>query len=146
MKNQCKNQWEIWMGFCMALGAFLVDFGGVFGTLGPWFWVFRVGETRFFKISFFSCLDWFFCDLGRFWGGLGGHFGSQRATKMASKFDQKNEWFLDRSWKRSGAPKGGLTILGGDGKSPRGGVRGGVNPPLREGLRIIIYNFAKLGL
>ena len=30
-------------------------------------------------------------DFGRFWGGLGGHFGSQRATKMASKFDQKNE-------------------------------------------------------
>ena len=34
------------------------------------------------------------------------------------------------SWKRSGTPKGGLAILGWDGKSPRGGVRGGVNPPL----------------
>ena len=33
MKNQCKNQGEIRLGFCMALGAFLVDFGGVFGTL-----------------------------------------------------------------------------------------------------------------
>ena len=35
MKNQCKNQGETRLGFCMALGAFLVDFGGVFGTLGP---------------------------------------------------------------------------------------------------------------
>ena len=46
------------MGFYMASGAFVVDFGGVFG---------------------------------RFWGGLGGHVGVQRATKMASKFDQKIE-------------------------------------------------------
>ena len=42
---------------------------------------------------------------------------------------------MDRSWKRSGAPKGAITILGGDGKSPRGGVKGGVNPSLREGVK-----------
>ena len=111
------------------------------GRVKKWKWVFRVGETLILKKSFFSCLGWLFCDFGRFWGGLGGHFGIQRATKMASKIDQKNEWFLDRSWKRSGAPKGGLRILRSDGKGPRGGVRGGVNPPLREGLRIIYYNF-----
>jgi len=35
MKNRCKNQWEIRLGFGMASGAFLVDFGGVFGTLDP---------------------------------------------------------------------------------------------------------------
>ena len=35
MKNRCKNQWEIRMGFYMASGALLVDFGGVFGTLDP---------------------------------------------------------------------------------------------------------------
>ena len=28
MENQCKNQGEIRLGYCMALGAFLVDFGG----------------------------------------------------------------------------------------------------------------------
>ena len=33
MEKRCKNQWEIRMGFYMASGAFLVDFG-VF--LGPW--------------------------------------------------------------------------------------------------------------
>ena len=66
----------------------------------------------------FGC---FFCDFGRFWGGLGGHFGSQRATKMASKFDLKNERFFDRSWKRSGAPNGAITLLGPAVKGPRGG-------------------------
>ena len=45
MKNRCKNQWEIQLGFGGALGAFLLDF-----------WVFRVGEVLFFKNSFFLCL------------------------------------------------------------------------------------------
>ena len=44
-------------------------------------------------------------------GGLGDHFGSQNGTKMASKIDQKNNGFLDRSWKGSGLPK----------SKPRGG-------------------------
>ena len=35
MKNRCKYQWEIRMGFYMASGAFFVDFGRVFGTLDP---------------------------------------------------------------------------------------------------------------
>ena len=89
MKNRCKNQWEIWMGFCMALGAFLVDFGGVFGTLGPWFWVFRVGETRFFKISFFFMFGliflWFWEVLGWFWGSFWGPKGDQNGFKIWSK-------------------------------------------------------------
>ena len=29
-------------------------------------------------------------DFGTFWGGLGSHFGSQRATNMGSNFDNKN--------------------------------------------------------
>ena len=33
MKNRCKNQWEIRLGFGRALGAFLDDFGMF---LGPW--------------------------------------------------------------------------------------------------------------
>ena len=33
--NRYKNQWEIRIGFYMASGAFLVDFGGVCGTLDP---------------------------------------------------------------------------------------------------------------
>ena len=33
MKNRCKNQWEIRLGFGRALGAFLVDF---VMFLGPW--------------------------------------------------------------------------------------------------------------
>jgi len=35
MKNRCKNQREIRLGFCLASGTFLVDFEGVFGTLDP---------------------------------------------------------------------------------------------------------------
>ena len=35
MRNQCTNQEKIRLGCCMALGALLVDFGGVFGTLHP---------------------------------------------------------------------------------------------------------------
>ena len=35
MKGRCKNQWEIRLGFCMASGALVVDFGGVFGILDP---------------------------------------------------------------------------------------------------------------
>ena len=41
-----------------------------------------------------------------FWGASGSHFGSQRGTKMASKFEQKIEGFLDCSLKGSGAPRG----------------------------------------
>ena len=109
-------------GFLHGLGSVFGRLWGCFGTLDPWFLVFRVGEMLILKKALFSCLGWLFRDFGRFWGGLGGYFGSQRATKMASKFDQKNEWFLDRSWKRSGAPKGGITLPRGDSKSPRGGL------------------------
>ena len=74
------------------------DFGCVFGTLDLQKWVFGVSEVLFFEIFVFSCLGWLFLWLwGRFWGGLDGHFGSQKATKIASKFDAKNDWFLDRS-------------------------------------------------
>ena len=74
------------------------------------------------KISTFSCLGWLFTDFGAFWGALGVHFGSQRATKMASKFHQKNEWFFDRAWKRSGAPKGGVRVDAPPVQCPRGGL------------------------
>jgi len=70
--------------------------------------VFRVGEVVFFKIFVFSCLGLLFHDFGRFWAGLGRHFESQRATKMASKFDAKNDGFLDRSRNGFGRPLGGL--------------------------------------
>ena len=73
-----------------------------------------------------------------FWDGLGSHFGSQSATKVASEFDNKTERFLDRSWKRSGAPKGEISILGGDSKSPRGGVKGG-GKPLPQGRALELY-------
>ena len=41
-------------------------------------------------------------------GGFGSHFGCQNGIKMDSKCDQKNDRFLERSWKGSEAPKGGL--------------------------------------
>ena len=78
---------------------------------------------------------------GVVWGVI---LGAKGRPKWLQNLIKKMSDFLDRSWKRSGAPKGGLTILRGDGKSPRGGVRGGVNPPLREGVKNYIYNFAKL--
>ena len=51
---------------------------------------------------------------------------------------------MDRSWKRSGAPQGAITILGRPVKGSRGGVRGGVNPSLGEVENYYIYDFAKL--
>ncbi len=77
---------------------FLHGLGSVFGRLwgcswdpGPLilsvsFW--RDANSHFF---FVYARVHFFCDFGRFWGGLGDHFGSQMATKMGPTFDQKNE-------------------------------------------------------
>ena len=61
-----------------------------------------------FQIFRFFMFGLFFHDFGRFWAGLGRHFESQRATKMASKFDAKNDGFLDRSRNGFGKPLGGL--------------------------------------
>ena len=35
MKNRCKNQWEIWLGYCMALGAFFGRLWGCVWDPGP---------------------------------------------------------------------------------------------------------------
>ena len=77
---------------------FLHGLGSVFGRLWGCFWdpgplILSVSCRRdaIFQNFVFFMFGLNFCDFGRFWGGLGGHFGSQRATKTASKFDQKNE-------------------------------------------------------
>ena len=59
---------------------------------------------------------------GVVWGVI---LGAKGRPKWLQYFIKKMSDFLDRSWKRSGAPKGGLSILDGGGKGPRGGVRGG---------------------
>ena len=80
------------------LDGFLHGLGSVFSRLWGCFWnpgalilsvsCRRDANSQNFVFFMFGL---FFCDLGRFWGGLGGHFGSQRASNMASKIDQKNE-------------------------------------------------------
>ena len=86
MKKRCKNQWEIRMGFCMASGAFLVDFWGVCGTLDPLKWMSRISEVLISKVLTFSCLGWLFGDFVTFWDAFGKNFGSQSATNMTSHF------------------------------------------------------------
>ena len=57
MRNRCKNQLEIRLGFCMASGALLVDFGGVVGTLD--LYIVSVSSRRganLQKFIFCSCL------------------------------------------------------------------------------------------
>ena len=68
---------------------FLHGLGNVFGRLWACFWdpgpfILSVSCTRDANSQKFV---FFMFDFGRFWGGLGGHFGSQRATKIASNFD-----------------------------------------------------------
>ena len=71
----------------------------------------------FQKFSFFMFGFFWFYDFGGFWVGLGRHFESQRATKMASKFDATNDGFLDRSRNGFGKPLGGLR---GSKRAPKG--------------------------
>ena len=70
---------------------FLVDFGGVFGTLDLRKLVSRISEVLIFKNSSFSCLGCLFVDFVTFWDALGARFGSKHGAKMRSKFDQKVE-------------------------------------------------------
>ena len=108
---------------------FLRDLGSVFGWLWGCFW--DPGPSKIsvsckrgliFKKSSFWSLGWHFVDLVTFWDALGNHFGSQSGAKMASKFNQKNDWFLDRSWKGSGAPKWVYPGKNPPAQDPRGGL------------------------
>ena len=67
--------------------------------------MFGVGEVLFFRNSRFSCQIRFWIDFSMILGGFGCHFGRQNGAKMDSKIDRKFDGFLDRSYKRSGAPK-----------------------------------------
>ena len=62
--------------------------------------------------------------VGAFWN----HFGSQNGTKMGLKIDQKNDGFLDRSWKGSGAATERIPIKNWPVQGPRGGVGEGLKP------------------
>ena len=53
-------------------------------------------------------------------GGFGSRFGSQNGIKMVSKCDQKNDRFLELSWKGSEAPKGRFGVRSG---RPGGGAQ-----------------------
>ena len=58
-------------------------------------------------------------------------FGAILGAKMVPKLVKKSIKKLMDFWKGSGAQKGDLTTRGPPLPGPRGGVRGGVNPPLR---------------
>ena len=49
IKNRFKNRLIFLLGFGLVLDGFLVDFGGVFGTLDLQAWVCSLGEVLFFK-------------------------------------------------------------------------------------------------
>ena len=67
--------------------------------------MFGVGEVLFFRNSRFSCQILLWIDFRMIVGSFGSHFGSQNGAKMDSKIEQKNDGFLDRSWKGFGAPR-----------------------------------------
>ena len=73
----------------MALGAFLVDFGGVFGTLDPRKLVSRVSEVLISKKSCFSCLGGLVVDNVTFWDAFGNNVGNQLGARIGSKIIQK---------------------------------------------------------
>ena len=143
MKNRCKNQWEIRLSFCMALGAFLVDFGMF---LGPWtldFECFVQARCYFSKFRFFMfglIFLWFWKVLGWFGEAFWEPKGDQNGFKIWLK-----KWvifgsLLETLWgakRRVEHPKGRRQKCTGRG-------RGGVNPPLREVENYYIICFCKV--
>ena len=53
IKNRFKNRLNFLLGFGLVLDGFLVDFGGVFGTLDLQKWVCGVSDVLFYKKSHF---------------------------------------------------------------------------------------------
>ena len=78
-------------GFLHGLGSVFGRLWGCVGDPGPLIWSASCRQGANSQKFVFFMFGLTFCDFGRFWGGLGGHCGVQRATKMASKCDQKNE-------------------------------------------------------
>jgi len=75
------------------------------------------------------------CGPERILGGFGVLWGVILGAKGRPKWLQnsikQNLLFLDRSWKRSGAPKGGISEFAPPVQGPRGGVKGRGKPLLQ---------------
>ena len=75
----------------MLPGPFLLNFGIVFGTLGPQKWRSRVGEVLFLRKSRFSEWIRFWIDFLLISGSFRGHVGEHFGIKIASKNQAKNQ-------------------------------------------------------